>query len=43
MATDSTKLQGEIIEDPGNQEMDVEALLAGFLRALIEEQQKGNA
>ena len=39
MAADTTQLQGEIIEDPEKQEMDVENLLAGFIRALIAEQQ----
>ncbi len=38
MATDTTKLQGEIIENPENQEFDVEALLVGLLRSLIDEQ-----
>lgn len=38
MATDTDKVQGEIVEDPENQGMDIERLLAGFLRALLDEQ-----
>lgn len=38
MATDCKKLQGEIIENPEIQELNVEAMLAGFLRALLDEQ-----
>ncbi len=38
MATDCKKLQGEIIENPEVQELNVEAMLAGFLRALLDEQ-----
>ena len=37
MATDTTVLEGQVTEDT-SQERDVEALLAGFLRALLEEQ-----
>ncbi len=42
MATDTTLLQGEVIENPDHQDVhsrDVERLLIGFLRALLEEQQ----
>jgi hypothetical protein len=39
MATDVSLLMGEIIEDPTKQERDVEQLLRGFLKALIQEQQ----
>jgi hypothetical protein len=41
MATDTRLLMGEIIEDPEGQQKDVEQLLLGFLRALIEEQKQG--
>lgn len=40
MATDSTKLQGELNEKPEAQDLDVERLLAGFLRALLDEQRQ---
>ncbi|MEK6578120.1 MAG: hypothetical protein AABZ55_02735 [Bdellovibrionota bacterium] len=38
MATDQSRLEGEMNEGPSNEERDVMALLAGFLRALLEEQ-----
>jgi hypothetical protein len=38
MATDATRLQGEIVEKPEAQELDVERLVAGFLRSLLAEQ-----
>lgn len=38
MPTDTTRLQGEVIHDPENQELDVERMLMGFLRALLDEQ-----
>jgi hypothetical protein len=38
MAADGSLLQGEVIEDPKGEEKDVERLLRGFLRALLEEQ-----
>jgi len=38
MATDTHLIQGEVIEDPTANETDVERLLIGFLRALIDEQ-----
>lgn len=38
MATDSTKLQGELNERPEEQDLDVERLLAGLLRSLLDEQ-----
>ena len=36
--TETSLLQGEVHQDPGQSEMDVELLLELFLRALIEEQ-----
>lgn len=39
MAADTTRLQGEIEENPEGQTLDVERLLSGFLHALIEEQE----
>ena len=38
MAADTTRLQGEIIDNPENQPLEVEKLLLGFLRSMIEEQ-----
>jgi len=38
MATDTSLLQGEVIDDPEGQERDVERLLVGFVRALMDEQ-----
>jgi hypothetical protein len=43
MATDMTLLQGEVVEDPEGQDMDVERLLIGFLKALLEEERGTNA
>lgn len=40
MAADTERLKGEVIENPAVQDLDVEALLAGFLRALIDEQNR---
>ncbi len=37
MATDTTLIQGEVIEDP-SVDTDVEKLLVGFLRSLLDEQ-----
>ena len=37
MAADGKILQGEVIENPGSEKKDVERLLAGFLRALLDE------
>lgn len=38
MGTDTSLLMGEIIEDPQNQEKNIEQLLVGLLKALIAEQ-----
>ncbi len=38
MATDTTLLMGEVIEDPEGQQRDVEYLLLNFLKALVKEQ-----
>lgn len=38
MATETTRLQGEVSEGLEAREIDVEFLLAGFLRALLREQ-----
>jgi hypothetical protein len=38
VATDTSILQGEVVEDPVTQEINVEKMLIGFLRALLEEQ-----
>jgi len=38
MAADTTILQGEVIEDPKAQKLDVEALLASLLKSLLQEQ-----
>jgi hypothetical protein len=35
---DTSILQGEVIEDPETQELNVEKMLIGFLKALLEEQ-----
>jgi hypothetical protein len=37
MATDLKWLQGKIVSDPSEETTDLDRLLAGFLRALIEE------
>jgi hypothetical protein len=37
MPTNTSLLQGEIIEDPEKQILEVEALLAGFFRSLLVE------
>jgi hypothetical protein len=41
MATDTQLIQGEVMDDPTANEMDVERLLIGFLRALLDEQKAG--
>ncbi|MGZ6333356.1 MAG: hypothetical protein ACXWP5_12105 [Bdellovibrionota bacterium] len=38
MATDTTQLQGEVNNEPEADVKDVERLLAGFLKALLDEQ-----
>lgn len=38
MATDTQLIQGEVIDDPTATDTDVERLLIGFLRSLLEEQ-----
>lgn len=38
MAIDANLLQGEVSQDPESEEKDIQQLLLGFLRALIEEQ-----
>jgi hypothetical protein len=38
MAADTGLLQGEVVEDPHNEKLDVERLLAGFLASLLREQ-----
>jgi hypothetical protein len=38
MATDTSILQGEVVEDPVTLEVNVEKMLLGFLRALLAEQ-----
>jgi hypothetical protein len=38
MAADTTILQGEVIENPKEQKLNVEALLASLLKSLIIEQ-----
>jgi len=38
MAADGQLLQGEVVENPGSEDRNVERLLAGFLRALLDEQ-----
>ena len=38
MAADGSLLQGEVVENPENEERDVERLLSGFLKALLDEQ-----
>jgi len=37
MAVDGNLLQGEVTENPAHDERDVEKLLVGFLRALLDE------
>lgn len=43
MAADITRLQGQVIEDLSaeSSERDVQSLIAGLLRALLEEQEIG--
>jgi hypothetical protein len=43
MATDTSLLEGEVVENPVEQEVNVEKMLFGFLRALLEEQQQGQS
>lgn len=38
MAADTQLLQGEVVENPSNEGLDVEGMLAAFLRALLAEQ-----
>ena len=38
MAADGSLLQGEVIDDPEKEDRDVEKLLSGFFRALLDEQ-----
>jgi hypothetical protein len=38
MAADTSILQGEVIENPESQKLDVEAFLAAFLKSLLKEQ-----
>jgi hypothetical protein len=38
MAADTTLLQGEVVENPSTEKLDVEGLLASFLGALLREQ-----
>ncbi len=38
MATEIKRIQGEVNENPAEQELEVEKLLAGLLRSLLEEQ-----
>lgn len=38
MAADTTILQGEVIEDPQGQKLNVEQLLAALLHSLLQEQ-----
>lgn len=40
MGADSSLLQGEVVENPVEEHKDVEALLLGFLQALIKETEK---
>jgi hypothetical protein len=42
MATDTSLLMGEVVEDPEKQGRNVEQLLVSFLRSLIEEQNFSN-
>ena len=42
MAADTQLLQGEVVENPGSQKVDIEGLLADFLRALLVEQGEQN-
>jgi hypothetical protein len=42
MATDTSLLEGEVSENPA-EEVNVEKMLFGFLRALLEEQQQGQS
>ncbi len=37
MAADTDRLKGEVSENPETQELEVERLLVGFLRALVRE------
>ncbi len=43
MAADGNLLQGEVTENPANEEKDVEKLLSAFMRALVEEQKSGKS
>ena len=43
MAADGQILQGEVNDAPGTGEIDVEAMLMGFLMALLEEQRSDEA
>lgn len=38
MATDTRLIEGEVAEDTETQVMDVQKMLAGFLRSLLDEQ-----
>lgn len=38
MATDTNLVQGEVSEKASNDELDIEKLMIGFLRTLIQEQ-----
>ncbi len=38
MAADTTLLQGEVVEDPHNEKLNVEQLLASLLSSLLKEQ-----
>jgi hypothetical protein len=40
MATDTNILQGEVSENPSKTDMDVERLIVGFLRSLLDEQRQ---
>lgn len=40
MAADMNLLQGEVAENPEAQKLNVEAMLAAFLSALLQEQKK---
>lgn len=39
MATDTSLLEGEVVENPVEQEVNVEKMLFGFMRSLLAEQQ----
>jgi hypothetical protein len=40
MAADTNLLQGQVVENPGAQKLDVEAFLAAFLQSLLKEQRE---